>query len=129
MAHYSWPISIVLLVFMVHSVSPVAISGDSRWTIMVAQGGELVAFDVAQVLAARTSTASAGSLRSVQRRGLRNYAILLLLARLGLRACEIVAMTLDDIDWEAGHLMVRGKGGQRVKMLLPAEVGRASGAP
>jgi site-specific recombinase XerD len=57
--------------------------------------------------------------------GLRNYAILLLLARLGLRACEIVAMTLDDIDWEAGHLMVHGKGGQRAQMPLPAEVGRA----
>jgi site-specific recombinase XerD len=57
--------------------------------------------------------------------GLRNYAILLLLARLGLRACEIVAMTLDDIDWKAGRLMVRGKGGQRAQMPLPAEVGRA----
>ena len=57
--------------------------------------------------------------------GLRNYAILLLLARLGLRACEIVSMTLDDIDWEAGHLLVRGKGGQRAQMPLPAEVGRA----
>ena len=57
--------------------------------------------------------------------GLRNYAILLLLARLGLRACEIVAMALDDIDWQAGHLMVRGKGGQRAQMPLPAEVGRA----
>jgi site-specific recombinase XerD len=57
--------------------------------------------------------------------GLRNYAILLLLARLGLRACEIVSMTLDDIDWETGHLIVRGKGGQRAQMPLPAEVGRA----
>ena len=57
--------------------------------------------------------------------GLRNYAILLLLARLGLRACEIVAMTLEDIDWKAGHLIVRGKGGQRAQMPLPAEVGRA----
>jgi site-specific recombinase XerD len=57
--------------------------------------------------------------------GLRNYAILLLLARLGLRACEVVAMKLDDIDWEAGHLLVRGKGGQRAQMPLPAEVGRA----
>ena len=57
--------------------------------------------------------------------GLRNYAILLLLARLGLRACEIVAMTLDDIDWEAGHLMVRGKGGHQAQMPLPMEVGRA----
>ena len=57
--------------------------------------------------------------------GLRNYAILVLLARLGLRACEIVAMTLDDIDWEGAHLMVRGKGGQRAQMPLSAEVGHA----
>lgn len=57
--------------------------------------------------------------------GLRNYAILLLLARLGLRACEIVAMRLDDIDWGAGDLMVRGKGGQQAQMPLPGEVGRA----
>jgi len=57
--------------------------------------------------------------------GLRNYAILLLLARLGLRACEVVAMTLDDIDWRAGSLTVRGKGGQRAEMPLPGEVGRA----
>lgn len=60
--------------------------------------------------------------------GLRNYAILVLLARLGLRACEVVAMTLDDIDWEGAHLMVRGKGGQRVQMPLSAEVGQAIAA-
>lgn len=57
--------------------------------------------------------------------GIRNYAILLLLARLGLRSCEVVAMTLDDIDWEAGDLTIRGKGGQWAKLPLPAEVGRA----
>ena len=60
--------------------------------------------------------------------GLRNYAILVLLARLGLRACEVVAMTLDDIDWEGAHLMVGGKGGQRVQMPLSAEVGHAIAA-
>ena len=60
--------------------------------------------------------------------GRRNYAILLLLARLGLRACEVVAMTLDDIDWKAGHLTVRGKGGQRAQMPLSAELGRAIAA-
>jgi site-specific recombinase XerD len=42
--------------------------------------------------------------------GQRDYTILLLLARLGLRAGEVVAMRLDDIDWEAGELKVRGKG-------------------
>lgn len=39
--------------------------------------------------------------------GRRNYAILLLLARLGLRAGEVVALTLDDIDWESGFLVIR----------------------
>jgi integrase/recombinase XerD len=42
--------------------------------------------------------------------GRRDYAILLLLARLGLRAGEVVSLMLEDIDWEAGHLTVRGKG-------------------
>jgi site-specific recombinase XerD len=60
--------------------------------------------------------------------GRRNYAILLLLARLGLRAGEVVTMTLDDIDWKAGHLTVHGKGGQWAQMPLPAEVGKAIAA-
>ena len=45
--------------------------------------------------------------------GKRGYAVLCLLARLGLRAGEVAAMTLDDIDWRAGELTVRGKGGTR----------------
>jgi site-specific recombinase XerD len=60
--------------------------------------------------------------------GRRNYAILLLLARLGLRAGEVVAMTLDDIDWKAAHLTVRGKGGRWAQMPLPADVGSAIAA-
>ena len=57
--------------------------------------------------------------------GKRNYAILLLLARLGLRASEVVALTLDDLDWEAGLITIHGKG-QRVDQLpLPIEVGEA----
>lgn len=57
--------------------------------------------------------------------GKRNYAILLLLARLGLRAGEVVALNLEDIDWEAGQMTVRGKGGRRVQLPLPADVGEA----
>ena len=57
--------------------------------------------------------------------GKRNYAILLLLARLGLRASEVVALTLDDLDWETGLITLHGKG-QRVDQLpLPIEVGQA----
>lgn len=57
--------------------------------------------------------------------GQRDYAILLLLARLGLRPGEVVAMTIDDLDWEAGELLVRGKGGRRNRLPLPQDVGEA----
>lgn len=58
--------------------------------------------------------------------GCRDYAILLLLARLGLRSGEIVALTLDSVDWELGCLTVVGsKGGRSSKLPLPAEVGQA----
>jgi len=57
--------------------------------------------------------------------GERDYAILLLLARLGLRAGEVVAMTLDDLDWERGEILVRGKGQRLVRLPLPTDVGAA----
>jgi site-specific recombinase XerD len=57
--------------------------------------------------------------------GRRDYAILLLLARLGLRAGEVVAMTLDDIDWESGVVIVRGKGARHEPLPLPQDVGEA----
>lgn len=57
--------------------------------------------------------------------GRRNYAILLLLARLGLRAGEVVALNLEDIDWDNGHITVRAKGGRWSQLPLPADVGEA----
>jgi integrase/recombinase XerD len=57
--------------------------------------------------------------------GRRDYAIVLLLARLGLRASEVVLLELDDIDWKAGCLGVRSKGGRRTQLPLPKEVGDA----
>ncbi len=57
--------------------------------------------------------------------GRRDYAILLLLARLGLRAGEVVALQLDDINWRAGEILVRGKGLFHDRMPLPADVGEA----
>jgi integrase/recombinase XerD len=60
--------------------------------------------------------------------GRRDYAMLLLLARLGLRAGEVVSLALDDIDWEAGYLTVRGKGDRRAPLPLPADVGKAIAA-
>jgi len=57
--------------------------------------------------------------------GRRDYAILVLLARLGLRAAEVSALRLDDIDWRAGEIMVRGKGRTEERLPLPADVGAA----
>jgi site-specific recombinase XerD len=59
--------------------------------------------------------------------GQRDYTVLLLLARLGLRAGEVVRMELDDLDWNAGELTVRGKGGLYDRLPLPVEVGEALG--
>jgi integrase len=56
---------------------------------------------------------------------LRYRAILLLLARLGLRAGEVIALELDDVDWSVGELKVRGKGGQHDRLPLPVDVGLA----
>jgi site-specific recombinase XerD len=57
--------------------------------------------------------------------GRRDYAILLLLARLGLRAGEVAHMELDDIDWENGELMVRGKSVRHDRLPIPKDVGEA----
>lgn len=57
--------------------------------------------------------------------GQRDYAILLLLARLGLRAGEVVEMNLEDLDWEAGEILVRGKGQRLARLPLPRDVGVA----
>ncbi len=57
--------------------------------------------------------------------GCRDYAIVLLLVRLGLRSIELAAMRLEDIDWRAGEILVRGKGGRHDRLPLPADVGEA----
>lgn len=70
-------------------------------------------------------------LLSIDRRtatGRRDYAILLLLARLGLRSGEVASLELDDIDWNAGQLSVCGKTGRRNELPLPVEVGKAIAA-
>jgi site-specific recombinase XerD len=58
-------------------------------------------------------------------RGLRDYAILILLSRLGLRAGEVAAMVLGDIDWRRGELVVHGKARHDEALPLPADVGEA----
>ncbi|MDR1151398.1 MAG: site-specific integrase [Bifidobacteriaceae bacterium] len=58
-------------------------------------------------------------------KGLRDRAIILLLAGLGLRSCEVSRLRLDDIGWRTGSLRIRGKGGRVDEMPLPQEVGDA----
>jgi len=65
------------------------------------------------------------SVRGNPRHGARDYAMLLLMARLGLRAPEVIAIRLDDSDWRAGELMVRGKGELHDRVPISPEVGEA----
>ncbi len=60
--------------------------------------------------------------------GRRDRAVLLLLARLGLRACEIIRLALDDVDWDQAQLRICGKGGRQSLLPLPADVGAAIAA-
>jgi integrase len=57
--------------------------------------------------------------------GCRDYAILLVLARMGLRGCEISRLLLEDLDWRAGEVVVRGKGQYYERLPLPGDVGEA----
>jgi site-specific recombinase XerD len=58
-------------------------------------------------------------------RGRRDYAVLLLLARLGLRAGEVAALEIDDLRWRAGEIVVRGKRKVHDRLPMPLDVGRA----
>jgi integrase len=57
--------------------------------------------------------------------GLRNFAIMTLVARRGLRSVEVARLELGDVDWRAGELVVRGKGPRQDRLPLPVEVGEA----
>lgn len=60
--------------------------------------------------------------------GRRDYAILTVLSRLGLRVSEVAGLQLDDIDWRHGELVVRGKGGRQDRLPVPVDVGEALAA-
>lgn len=60
--------------------------------------------------------------------GRRDFAIVLLLARLGLRVSEVAGLSLDDVDWRAGEMLVRGKGGRGDRLPVPHDVGEAIAA-
>ncbi|HUK81924.1 MAG TPA: site-specific integrase [Verrucomicrobiae bacterium] len=59
------------------------------------------------------------------RMGLRDFAVLTMLVRLGLRASELAGLRLDDIDWRAGSILIRGKGNQIEPLPCPQDVGEA----
>jgi len=93
---------------------PLAVPSPAGWTqagLPRALGGDQVAALLASC-DARTRT------------GRRDLAILTLLARLGLRAGEVAALRLDDIDWRRGEITVRGKGNRQDRLPLPADVGQ-----
>jgi site-specific recombinase XerC len=60
-----------------------------------------------------------------RRVGVRDFAILLLLARLGLRTVEVARLELDDLHWRAGEIEIDGKGRERARLPLPGDVGEA----
>jgi integrase/recombinase XerD len=67
-------------------------------------------------------------LKSCDRRtayGRRDFAVLMLLSRLGLRSGEVAALRLEDIDWRSGELAVLGKGPKLERLPLPHDVGQA----
>jgi integrase/recombinase XerD len=75
-----------------------------------------------------TATQSKALLRACDRRrasGRRDYAVIVLILRLGLRASEVARLRLDDLDWRAGELTVHGKGGRVDQLPLPVDVGEA----
>ncbi len=57
--------------------------------------------------------------------GCRAHAVLVLLSRLGLRACEVAALQMEDLDWRSGEITIRGKGKSLARLPLPADVGEA----
>jgi site-specific recombinase XerD len=57
--------------------------------------------------------------------GVRDFAILALLARLGLRSIEVARLELDDLDWRGGEILVRGKARRTDRLPLPGDVGEA----
>jgi integrase len=65
------------------------------------------------------------AVRSHPKHGIRGYAMILLMARLGLRAPEVIAIQLDDLNWRTGELLVRGKGGLHDRLPIPPDVGEA----
>jgi integrase/recombinase XerD len=99
------------------------IEGPLRWAVprVADTNGRLLPRAVDR----ETVTALLGSCDRDRPCGRRDYAIVLLLARLGLRCGEVATLQLEDIDWRAGELLVRGKGGREDRLPVPVDVGEA----
>jgi site-specific recombinase XerD len=95
-----------------------AVPSAARWTVASLPRG-LAPGEVEALLASCDRATTTGR---------RDYAILVLLVRLGLRAAEVAALRLDDIDWRAGEMVVRGKGCTEERLPLPSDVGKAIAA-
>jgi integrase/recombinase XerD len=100
---------------MVPSLLAGAVPSASSWKLS-GLPRYLTPGEVSQMVASCDPTTAVGS---------RNIAILLLLSRLGLRAGEVAALRLDDIDWRAGEVILCGKGNRRDRLPLPCDVGDA----
>jgi integrase/recombinase XerD len=98
-------------------VSAAAMAVTGRRTSMLPRG-----------LEAGQVTALPGACDRGEPAGRRDYAVIVLLARLGLRAGEAARLRLDDIDWRAAEIGIRGKGGQFDVLPLPADAGAAIAA-
>ena len=92
---------------------PGAVPGVAGWSMSHLPRG-LRPDDVARLLGACDRSAPTG---------MRDRAVLVLMARLGLRAGEVAALALDDVDWRRGELVVRGKGRRQERLPMPADVG------
>lgn len=90
--------------------------------IRLAYGARLPRYLMAEQVELLLEAVRTGSSDKVRRR---NYAMVLLLARLGLRASEGIAIQIGDIDWRAGEIVVRGKGQRHDRLPLPPDVGAA----
>lgn len=78
-----------------------------------------------KALDSRSLAQIVGSCDRRTRVGRRDFAVIVLLSRLGLRAGEVAALRLGDVDWRVGELLVRGKGSRLERLPLPADVGEA----
>ncbi len=92
-----------------------AVPGVARWR-GASLPKALSAEHVARLLAGCDQTTAVGR---------RDFAILTVLSRLGLRACEVARLELGDVDWRAGELIVRGKRDSHERLPLPSDVGDA----